>query len=322
MDSGLQNEGLRVRTKRGVRRREDASDPQVSPPTSDNMAMSILTTPGSLTRRAVVPGALVTLFALWLWLFGTGGIYTHMPPLPGHAEVSVKIPQGTYVGIEAESDFPQILQEFLGIPYAQSTAGSRRFLPPVPASLSKKTFYASKYGNRCPGGDPGETPQTEDCLNLNIFRPKKRVMGKLLPVLIYIHGGAFNFGYGHGREIANMVGWSSEPFIGISFNYRLGAFGFLSSSLMAREGLLNVGLKDQALLFEWVRKNIAAFGGNPEAVTIMGSSAGAHSVRLSLDIILTTVSGLVLTLAGLPISLWDPLDSVLIITMLLESNCL
>jgi acetylcholinesterase len=255
------------------------------------MIMVTLTTARSLARRAVIPCALVTLFGLFFWLFGTGEIHTRIPLLSGKATVSVTIPQGTYLGIEAKSDFPRVLQQFLGIPYAKSTEGERRFLPPIPASLSKKTFLASKYGNRCPGGDPGVTPQTEDCLNLNIFRPKERVIGKLLPVLIYIHGGAFNFGYGHTREIANMVGWSSEPFLGISFNYRLGAFGFLPSSLMAREGLLNIGLKDQALLLEWVRKNIAAFGGNPDAVTIMGSSAGAHSVRSSLDIKLTMQAG-------------------------------
>ena len=66
--------------------------------------------------------------------------------------------------------------------------------------------------------------------------------------------------------------------IGVSFNYRVGAFGFLPSKLMAKEGLLNVGLKDQELLLKWVKDNIAAFGGDPDDVTIMGSSAGAHSV--------------------------------------------
>jgi triacylglycerol lipase len=76
-----------------------------------------------------------------------------------------------------------------------------------------------------------------------------------------------------------MVAWSSSPFIGVSINYRLGALGFLSSSVAARQQLLNLGLTDQILALQWVQKNIAAFGGNPAKVTLMGDSAGGHSVR-------------------------------------------
>lgn len=75
-----------------------------------------------------------------------------------------------------------------------------------------------------------------------------------------------------------MVAWSEEPFIAVAFNYRLGAFGFLPSKLAQKEGLLNAGLKDQALLLQWVQDNIAEFGGDPNDVTLMGSSAGAHSI--------------------------------------------
>jgi hypothetical protein len=74
------------------------------------------------------------------------------------------------------------------------------------------------------------------------------------------------------------VAWSPEPLIGVSFNYRLGALGFLPSKLTAKEGSLNLGLKDQSLLLEWVQENISAFGGDPDDVTVMGCSAGAHSV--------------------------------------------
>lgn len=189
----------------------------------------------------------------------------------------VKLRQGTYVGFD-EGTFPQVLEKFLGIPYAQSTAGERRFRPPLPVNASKGTFEAKEYGNRCPAGNPDGTPMSEDCLNLNVYRPKKRPKEKKLPVLVHIYGGAFNFGAGHSRQISNMVAWSSEPFIGLSFNYRVGALGFLPSSLTAEGGLLNAGLKDQALLLEWVQENIAEFGGDPDDVTLMGSSAGAHSV--------------------------------------------
>jgi carboxylesterase type B len=118
----------------------------------------------------------------------------------------------------------------------------------------------------------------EDCLNLNVFLPKRRDASKKLPVLVYIHGGAFNFGHAKGTEISSLVAWSVEPIIGVSFNYRIGALGFLPSKVTAREGLLNLGLKDQSLLLEWVQENIGAFDGNKDNVTVMGSSAGAHSV--------------------------------------------
>lgn len=114
---------------------------------------------------------------------------------------------------------------------------------------------------------------------MNIFRPKG-VTGAndKLPVGLYIHGGAFNRGTAKMHDSASMVAWSEEPFIVVSFNYRLGALGFLNSVLTAEEGLLNVGLKDQILLMKWVQENIAAFGGDPDNVTLFGLSAGAHSV--------------------------------------------
>lgn len=186
--------------------------------------------------------------------------------------------QGNFVGIEVEKGFPQPLEQFLGIPYALATGGERRFAPPVSISPGAEEFHAIQYGERCPSDPRDPTPEGENCLNLNIFRPKHRDENKKLPVVVYIHGGAFNFGAGNTRQIPHLVAWSVEPMIGISFNYRVGAFGFLPSKFMEEEGLLNVGLKDQALLFEWVQENIAAFGGDPDKVTIMGSSAGAHSV--------------------------------------------
>lgn len=76
-----------------------------------------------------------------------------------------------------------------------------------------------------------------------------------------------------------MIAWSGKPFIGVSSGYRIGALGFLPSKVSKDEGILNLGLRDQVLLFEWVRDNIGRFGGDPGNVTLMGLSAGAHSVR-------------------------------------------
>lgn len=80
------------------------------------------------------------------------------------------------------------------------------------------------------------------------------------------------------HNTASMVAWSEEPFIAVSFNYRIGALGFLPSSVSAKEGILNLGLRDQIVLFEWVRDNISQFGGDPNNVTLFGLSAGGHSV--------------------------------------------
>ncbi|KAF8858897.1 carboxylesterase family protein [Acephala macrosclerotiorum] len=200
-------------------------------------------------------------------------------PIDNGRRPVVILRQGTYVGIELDAGYPQVLEAFRGVPYAQSTAGDRRFLPPLPVNESEEEFDASTFGDKCPAGPEVFGSQSEDCLNVNIYRPKGRNPRLKLPVAVAFHGGAFNFGAGDSsRNVANFVAWSAEPMIAVAFNYRVGAFGFLSSSFMAKNGLLNAGLKDQKLLLEWVQENIAAFGGNPNMVTIMGSSAGAHSI--------------------------------------------
>lgn len=196
----------------------------------------------------------------------------------------VTLRQGTYLGADVTGKpYLRSLINFLGIPYGLSTAGPRRFKPPLPVPPSSETFDASKYGSRCPCMALDDSiPTGEDCLNVNIYLPREQPQEKLLPVLISIHGGAFNFGTGSDRDVASLLGWSAEPFVGVSFNYRVGAFGFLPCEFSAKNGLLNVGLKDQALLLEWVQQNIHEFGGDKNKVTLLGVSAGAHSVsRLS-----------------------------------------
>ena len=77
----------------------------------------------------------------------------------------------------------------------------------------------------------------------------------------------------------SMVAWSAEPFIGVTMQYRIGVFGGLNTALTAKEALLNLGLKDMYVALEWVQKNIEAFGGDPNDVTVLGLSAAAHAVR-------------------------------------------
>lgn len=156
----------------------------------------------------------------------------------------MEIRQGKIIGTELlQQGRPQVLEEFLGIPFAESTEGENRFRPPIPVNASSAEFDASQFGQRCPAPPRNNEKQGEDCLNLNIWRPRRRKYEeKKLPVVVSFHGGAFNSGYGHGRQIVNLVAWAAEPMVGVSFNYRVGAFGFLPSRWSEKEGILNVGL--------------------------------------------------------------------------------
>ena len=204
---------------------------------------------------------------------------------------------------------PKALDVFLGIPYAHSTAGRNRFRAPVAlvvddrgtGGCGSRVIPATQLGQRCPGTAPNPfIPEGEDCLNLNVYRPAlstsedrsgKHTPAEPLPVVVYVHGGGFNNGMGVERDMASFVGYAEVDIVGVSFNYRVGALGFLGWQSAFNDGAesggddsdesnapLNLGLRDQQALFAWVQKNIRCFGGDPNNVTIMGLSAGAHSV--------------------------------------------
>ena len=125
---------------------------------------------------------------------------------------------------------------------------------------------------------------SEDCLFLNIFAPETAKEGSGLPVLIYIHGGGFTGGCGHEKHFDGPV-WPAKGIIGVTINYRLGPMGFVTlPQLEAEQGGFagNYGLHDQLCAIRWVRRNIAAYGGDPDNITIMGQSAGAMSVQQHL----------------------------------------
>ena len=221
----------------------------------------------------------------------------------------VHLIQGIYTGTILPPDGyrPRAVEAFLGIPYAASTAGPHRFRPPQPLPPSTESFSADALGPVCPITDRYETvpAASEDCLRVNIYRVRRGLStadcfgspdsqeggsettstaGPKLPVLIYVHGGAFNFGHGADRDLATFVAFSRDDIVAVGFNYRLGCLGFLPSSVTESEGVLNLGLMDQQMLFGWVRDNIAAFGGDADDVTVMGVSAGAHSVSLIIPV--------------------------------------
>ncbi|GAP90985.1 putative carboxylesterase 3 [Rosellinia necatrix] len=210
---------------------------------------------------------------------------------------NITLPQGNYLGqvIGPSTSSPRAIQAFVGIPYAKSTAGENRFQPPQPLDIrtdSDVLYHALKYGEICPQGKPGTPGQGENCLNVNIYRPhfgddatsiaaeeqRLSVDSKKLPVVVYVHGGGFNMGCGKERDMASFAAFADSPIVALSFNYRVGPLGFLPSAVTAKHGLLNLGLKDQQFFFEWMKANLPNIGGDPDNVTIMGLSAGSHSI--------------------------------------------
>ncbi len=174
---------------------------------------------------------------------------------------------------------------YLGIPYAQSTAGKLRFAAPRPVEPWSGTRDATKFGPIAPqidGADillPKGTPQSEDCLTLNIWAPSDK--DKPCPVMLWLHGGAYLMGASrnvmyNGRNLA----YHSNVVV-VTINYRLSAFGFLTHPDLSDENAHgacgNWGFLDQMAALRWVRENIAAFNGNPENITVFGNSAGGAS---------------------------------------------
>ena len=139
----------------------------------------------------------------------------------------------------------------------------------------KKIFYYNEFRK-------GETyTYSEDCLFLNVFTPKPARPGDKLPVLVYIHGGGFTGGCGHEKHFDGPV-WPQRGVIAVTLNYRLGPMGFVCLPQLKEEAGFtgNYGLYDQMTALKWVQHNIAAFGGDPDNITIMGQSAGAASVQM------------------------------------------
>lgn len=175
---------------------------------------------------------------------------------------------------------------FRGVRYAEPPVGERRFLAPLASGPWEGTLDGTSFPNRCtqpdtalPGAPPG-TPTSEDCLFLNIVTPS--VTGARRPVLFWIHGGGFVNGSANEYNGATLA--AQGDVVVVTINYRLGLFGFLDLASLGEEfaGSASNGIRDQVLALQWVRDNIADYGGDPGNVTIFGESAGGHSVHALL----------------------------------------
>ncbi|MGH7725591.1 MAG: carboxylesterase/lipase family protein [Candidatus Eiseniibacteriota bacterium] len=193
-------------------------------------------------------------------------------------EAVVKTRQGELRGRHADGVFT-----FLGIPYGAPPTGARRLRPPQPVEPWNGVRDALGYGAAPPQllpdpetrkfvPDPSEPG--EDCLNLNLWSPALGAAG--LPVMVWIPGGMFEAGSGASYDGSR---FARDGVICVTINYRVGADGFLHLG----DGIANCGLLDQVAALEWVRENIAAFGGDPANVTVFGESAGAMSIGTLLS---------------------------------------
>ncbi|MER5217653.1 carboxylesterase family protein [Streptomyces sp. NPDC002838] len=199
-------------------------------------------------------------------------------PGPSRATSVVRTDNGLVRGVAADR-----ADRFLGLPYAAPPVRELRFAPPAAPASWKGVRQAVHQSPACPQFQPSgireEQAVSEDCLYLDLYRPSGTRPGARLPVMVWFHGGANTQGtgviYGGGTMAAK------TGVIVISVNYRLGALGFLAHAALSAVtpgGSGNYGRMDQLASLNWVRDNIARFGGDPGNVTIYGQSAGGSGV--------------------------------------------
>jgi para-nitrobenzyl esterase len=176
---------------------------------------------------------------------------------------------------------------FKGIPYASPPVGNLRWRPPQPVADWSGVRDATQYGHDCmqlpspsEAAPLGRTSPSEDCLVLNVWAPAKSP-NKKMAVMVWIHGGGFLNG-GSSVPIYDGSAFAKDDIVFVTFNFRLGRFGFFAHPALTQENpagpLGNYTYMDQIAALKWVKLNIAAFGGDPNKVTLMGESAGGGSV--------------------------------------------
>ncbi|KAI0837994.1 alpha/beta-hydrolase [Hypoxylon sp. FL0890] len=187
------------------------------------------------------------------------------------------------------------VEHFMNIKYAHDTSGSRRFAPPKPYTPPRRSeIAATAPGPACPQAKEALPPFfdetqdiSEDCLNLRISRPSGTSKSDKLPVVVWLHGGGVIKGsaYDSHFDPENLLELSTamkKPVVYVALNYRLTIFGFAQLPILKDQKSMNVGLRDQRVGLEWVRNNIAAFGGDPDQITVFGLSAGGTFASLHL----------------------------------------
>lgn len=169
---------------------------------------------------------------------------------------------------------------FKGVPFAASPIGERRWRPPQPVEPWSGVRNASAFGPRCMQGEGTGADVSEDCLYLNVWTAAASAAERR-PVIVWSYGGSLRSGAGSQPQYDGEA-LARKGAVFITYNYRLGMFGFFSHPELTRESPQkasgNYGLMDLIAVLEWVQRNAPAFGGDPQRVTVMGESAGASLV--------------------------------------------
>lgn len=222
-----------------------------------------------------------------LLIFSLSGLVSAQPQTQPVVKTSLGLVRG-----ETESGNTAV-SVFRGLPYAAPPVAENRWREPQPAASWSGIRAADRFAPRCiqrgfaPGADQPQS--SEDCLYLNVWTPN--ATGAALPVLVWIHGGGFFVGAGS-DEIYNGTNLAMHGAVVVTINYRLGSFGFFAHPELTAESPHhssgNYALLDMIAALQWVKTNIAAFGGNPDNVTIVGESAGAQSAGILIASPLTS----------------------------------
>lgn len=219
--------------------------------------------------------------ALWAAVAGSASAQDRGPV--------VRVEQGRLAGMVQDG-----VSVWRGVPYAAAPVGPLRWRPPQAPAAWSGVRAADTLSPDCmqgrmpnlPGVRPTPpAPLSEDCLYLNVWRPQTVARGQKLPVVVWIHGGAFVNG-GSSDAMTWGDALARRGLVVVTFNYRLGRLGFFAHPELTaehpRDDHGNYGLMDQVAALNWVRRNIAAFGGDPANVTVMGESAGGIAINLLL----------------------------------------
>ncbi|KXJ71949.1 hypothetical protein RP20_CCG019301 [Aedes albopictus] len=200
-----------------------------------------------------------------------------------YSQPAVQTADGCLCGMKMDGLEAGPFDAFVGVPFAKPPVGALRFANPIPIDpwegplnvTTTKPMCIQKYDIFPLASVRGQ----EDCLYLNVYRPKK-CRKKKLPVMVYIHGGGYIGESADPRVIGPEKFMDTRKVILVSLQYRLGPFGFLSSDDCSAPG--NFGLKDQSMALRWVQRNIESFGGDRRRVTVFGHSAGGAAVQFHM----------------------------------------
>lgn len=213
-------------------------------------------------------------------LTGCSGSSGGTASAPQPIQIDAGLVQGTY------NTYPSGARvvEYRGIPYAEAPKGDLRWALPVNKASWSGTLDATRFGDACPQVarfNLTDASENEDCLTINVTVPADIKPGETLPVLFWIHGGAFVGGASNLYRLDKLA--NEGRMVVVTANYRLGFFGFVPLKALESNAVNgNFGLEDQRLAMRWVQANIGAFGGDKNNVTVAGESAGAASVCMHL----------------------------------------